>query len=557
MSSMISKKEHEALLWARDVVAGKVIVCKWVKLACERHFSDLTNAIEKGIYFDDTAALRVIRFIEKLKHTKGEWAGKNFMLEPWQKFIIWQIFGWKRADGTRRFRYAYVDVARKNGKTVLSAGVGLYMLFADGEARAEVYSAATTRDQAKICFNDAVAIVQSTALKNRLKVWTNSITYQATGGTFKPLSSEYKTGDGYNPSCAIVDEFHAHATGGMFDVLKSGMGARRQPLMFIITTAGENKSGVCFAYRTNVMQVIEGVNQDDSLFGIIFTLDEPDKWDDPEHWQLSNPNLGVSVSRKYLEEQVLDAKNRPNAVFNVMTKNLNLWVDAAKTWILDDRWMACTGVQRDLSGCTAWAGLDLSNVSDITALVLIFNEDNRYQLIPFFWIPEDKMREKVNKENINFDGWVRDGYVHMTPGNSIDYDFIRAQMNLIYTKYDVQSTSYDRWNSTQFVHNLTSDGYVMSPMGQGYASLSAPTKEFEVLVLGEKVEHFANPVLRWMINSTAIVSDPAGNIKVDKQKSSQKIDGVAASIMALGELITAMAKENSNPYATRGLRTLG
>lgn len=550
------KKVNEALEYAEKVIAGEIVACDFVVMACRRHFADLENQVEKGFYFDDTAGLRMINFMEKLRHTKGEWAGQSFKLEPWQKFIIWQIFGWKRADGTRRFRYAYVEVSRKNGKTFLVSGIGLGMLSVDGEARAEIYSAASKRDQAKICFEDAVAIVRSTSLGKRLKVWKNSIVNETSGGYFMPLSSDDKTSDGYNPSCAIIDEFHAHKTSGMFDVLKSGMGARRQPLMFIITTAGDNKSGICYSYRENVISVLKGVNIDDSLFGIIYTLDEPEKWDDPNEWVKANPNLGVSVSKKYIEEQVLDAKNRPEAVRNVMTKNLNMWVDAAKTWILDEKWTICRGVERDLSGCRAWAGLDLSNVSDVTALVLIFNEDDKFQLLPFFWIPEEKMLEKINKENINYDHWVREGYVKVTPGNIIDYDFIRYEMNSIYEKYSVESTAYDRFNSSQLVINLTTDGYNMSPMGQGYASLSSPTKEFEILVLSEKIEHFGNPVLRWMMNSTAITSDPAGNIKVDKHKSSQKIDGIAASIMALGEYMTMIAKDDNNPYATRGMLRL-
>ena len=272
--------------------------------------------------------MRAIHFIEKLKHTKGEWAGQRFRLEPWQQFVLWNIFGWKNADGTRRFRYAYIEIARKNGKTALSAGIGLYMLFADGESRPEVYSAATVKDQAKICFSDAVEIVKATDLKNYLTPYRNSIVYELKGGTMKPLSSDYGTHDGLNPSCGIIDEFHAHKDSGMFDVIKSAFGARRQPLMFVITTAGFNKSGACYAYRENVIKVLRGVNEDDSLFGIIYTLDDKSEWDDPKMWIKANPNLGVSLSADYLADQVKDAKNRPEAVRNVMTKNVDLWVDA-------------------------------------------------------------------------------------------------------------------------------------------------------------------------------------------------------------------------------------
>lgn len=473
--------------------------------------------------------------------------------------MLWNIFGWKNADGTRRFRYAYIEIARKNGKTALSAGIGLYMLFADGESRPEVYSAATVKDQAKICFSDAVEIVKATDLKNYLTPYRNSIVYELKGGTMKPpLSSDYGTHDGLNPSCGIIDEFHAHKDSGMFDVIKSAFGARRQPLMFIITTAGFDKSGVCYAYRENVIKVLRGVNEDDSLFGIIYTLDDKSEWDDPKMWIKANPNLGVSLSADYLADQVKDAKNRPEAVRNVMTKNVDLWVDAERTWILDDVWQKCIGTTdpADLKSCACWGGLDLSNVSDITAYVLLFHENDRFQLLPHFWIPEEKMLEKVRKENINYDKWVAEGYVTVTPGNVIDYDFVKADILRIVADYDLRTSAYDRWNASQTIIDLQNEGMECNPFGQGYGSTSAPTKEFEKLVLTGKIEHFGNPVLRWMLASTLVKTDPAGNIKPDKEKSTQKIDGIVAAIMALGEWMTAQADDESNPYENRGLLTL-
>ena len=290
---MGTQKKHTAEVYAEQVLSGKILTCEFVQLAVKRYFSDFEVALEKGWYFDRKAAARAIKFIESLKHTKGEWAGRKFVLEPWQQFVVWNIFGWKLADGTRRFRYVYIEIARKNGKTALSAGIGLYMLFADGESRPEVYSAATVKDQAKICFADAVEIVKATDLKNYITPYRNSIVYELKGGQFKPLSSDYGTHDGLNPSCGIIDEFHAHKDSGMFDVIKSAFGARRQPLMFIITTAGFNKAGACYAYRDNVIKVLRGVNQDDTLFGMIYTLDSDEEWDNPKMWIKSNPNLGV------------------------------------------------------------------------------------------------------------------------------------------------------------------------------------------------------------------------------------------------------------------------
>lgn len=555
---MAAVKKYPAELYAEQVRSGEILVCEYVRLAVERYYADLDRALDRGWYFDKKAAMRAIHFIEKLKHTKGEWAGQRFRLESWQQFVLWNIFGWKNADGTRRFRYAYIEIARKNGKTALSAGIGLYMLFADGESRPEVYSAATVKDQAKICFSDAVEIVKATDLKNYLTPYRNSIVYELKGGTMKPLSSDYGTHDGLNPSCGIIDEFHAHKDSGMFDVIKSAFGARRQPLMFIITTAGFDKSGVCYAYRENVIKVLRGVNEDDSLFGIIYTLDDKSEWDDPKMWIKANPNLGVSLSADYLADQVKDAKNRPEAVRNVMTKNVDLWVDAERTWILDDAWQKCIGTTdpANLKGCACWGGLDLSNVSDITAYVLLFHENDRFQLLPHFWIPEEKMLEKVRKENINYDKWVAEGYVTVTPGNVIDYDFVKADILRIVADYDLRTSAYDRWNSSQTIIDLQNEGLECNPFGQGYGSMSAPTKEFEKLVLTGKIEHFGNPVLRWMLASTLVKTDPAGNIKPDKEKSTQKIDGIVAAIMALGEWMTAQANDESNPYENRGLLTL-
>lgn len=555
---MAAVKKYPAEFYAEQVRSGAILVCEYVRLAVERYYADLDRALDEGRYFDKKAAMRAIHFIEKLKHTKGEWAGQRFRLEPWQQFVLWNIFGWKNADGTRRFRYAYIEIARKNGKTALSAGIGLYMLFADGESRPEVYSAATVKDQAKICFSDAVEIVKATDLKNYLTPYRNSIVYELKGGTMKPLSSDYGTHDGLNPSCGIIDEFHAHKDSGMFDVIKSAFGARRQPLKFVITTAGFNKSGACYAYRENVIKVLRGVNEDDSLFGIIYTLDDKSEWDDPKMWIKANPNLGVSLSADYLADQVKDAKNRPEAVRNVMTKNVDLWVDAERTWILDDAWQKCIGTTApaDLKGCACWGGLDLSNVSDITAYVLLFHENDRFQLLPHFWIPEEKMREKIRKENINYDKWVAEGYVTVTPGNVIDYDFVKADILRIVADYDLRTSAYDRWNSSQTIIDLQNEGMECNPFGQGYGSMSAPTKEFEKLVLTGKIEHFGNPVLRWMLASTLVKTDPAGNIKPDKEKSTQKIDGIVAAIMALGEWMTAQANDERNPYENRGLLTL-
>lgn len=544
--------------YVSDVLSGKKIAGKSEIAAVQRYVNDKKRALDCGFYLDTKAGEKAINFIQKLKHTKGKWAGKFLLLEPWQKFIVFNLFAWRKADGTRRFRYAYVEVARKNGKTALAAGIALYMLFAEKEPRAEVYSVATVKDQAKLCFNDSVAIVKQTSLSQRMRVFRDSILYEQLGAYFKPLSSDDGIHDGYSPYCVIVDEYHAHKDNGMLDVMRSGMAARTQPLVFIITTAGFNKNYPCYAYRQNAKNVMNGIVEDDSLFAIIFEMDAEDDWTDPQCWAKANPNLGISVDYEYLAGEVKDAQNRPEAVRGVKTKNLNMWVDAETTWILDEMWQKCSGslTLADVEGCKCWGGLDLSNISDITAFVLLFEIDDKLALVPKFWIPEDKLQEKIAKENVGFAEWVQKGYVTVTPGNILDYDFVKADIMNLAEKYDVSSIAYDRWNSSQTIIQLQDEGLEMSPFGQGYGSMSAPSKEFEKMVLAGKIEHFGNPVLRWMLASTAIQTDPAGNIKPDKRKSSQKIDGIVASIMALGEMMTYKAKEEKNPYEMRGLRSL-
>ena len=538
--------------YADGVISGKIIAGELIKLACERYKKDQLQAFEKGFSLDRQAGERAIRFISSLKQTKGVYAGQPLTLQPWQQFLIFNIFAWKKADGSRRYRKAYIEVARKNGKSTLAAGIGLCGLFVDKEPRAEVYSAATTKDQAKIVFEEAKEMVKNCSLKQRIAIFRNSLSYDSAGSYFKPLSADYDTLDGLNPHISIIDEYHAHPTSGVFDVLDSASGSRRNPLLFVITTAGFRRNYPCYAYRRNAINVLRGITEDDSLFSLIYTLDEGDDWSDPKVWIKANPNLNISLSEDYIQQQVKDAQNRPEAQVNVMTKNLNLWVDSAATWILDRKWMENVS-EVNLEHCRCWGGLDLSNVSDITALVLAFAEEGRTQLLPFFWIPEDTVMEKMEKENVDYQKWINEGYVRKTPGNVVDYSFIKQDIMDLASKYDIQSIAYDRWNSSQTVIDLQNEGLTMHPFGQGYASMSTPTKTFEAGVLSHQITHDGNPVLRWMLSNVALARDPSGNIKPDKSKSSQKIDGISAAIMALGE---KMSEYKEEIYDRRGIRTL-
>lgn len=547
----------EGHLYAVRVINNEIVAGELVRLACARYLADLEQSPENGLFFEEQAAARAISFIEKLRHTKGEWAGERFKLQAWQKFIVRNLFGWKRADGSRRYRKAYVEISRKNGKTSFAAAIGLYMLYADNENRAEVYSAATTAKQAKICFDEATAAVRATTLQDRILVQANSLVYMERGSKFSPVSSEYKSLDGLNPSCAIIDEYHAHRDSGVYDVLVSGMGARRQPLTFIITTAGNDKFSACFEHRIMCVKLLKGVLQDPATFVFIASLDDESEWDKPEMWIKSNPNLGVSVKAEYIEERVLAAKNKPSEIVDTKTKNLNLWVDAMKGWIADDRWVACHDEnfdERVLLGRECYGGLDLSNVSDLTAFALLFEINGRLVVKVWAWIPHETMNDRFSRENINYPHWVAEGWIRCTEGNVIDRAFVEADILELSKIYRIKSIAYDRYDSTATVIRFQDEGLKLSKFGQGYASMSTPTKRLEEIVLSGQLEHLGNPALRWQMSNIELSRDPAGNIKPNKAAARQKIDGVVALIMALGEKMTVEGVRHV--YSGRGLREL-
>ena len=560
----MTKKLHPAEQYAVDVRDGRIPVCRYVRLAVERYFRDRANAVEKGWYFDERAAARPIDFIRNLPHIKGEWAGRSIELEPWQQFFLWNLFGFRRAaTGYRRFREAYLEVARKNGKTTLLAGIGCYMLFADGEAGAEVYSCATTRDQARECFGAAQEMVRRCTLSRRAKIFRSaggSISYEANGSIFKPLSSDANTLDGKNASCTIVDEFHAHKTDEVYAVMKSSMGARRQPLMCIITTAGFNLAGPCFTYRSSAIKMLEGIIEDDTSLAMIYTHDNREELADPAMWVKSNPCFGASVKPEYLEEQYHTMRTKPEQESSILTKNFNLWVQASDIWIGDDVWCANrsqTDVET-LNGCECYGGLDLGAVNDFSALVLEFHENGRTQVLPFFWIPEEKYRSRreVLRENANIDVWVRQGFLRVTPGNVTDYGIIRNDIIELRDRYSILKIGYDRWNSSQLVIDLLAEGLPMDGFQQSISNISPPTKDFERIVRLGEYEHFDNPILRWQISNTVVWRDANDNLKPVKNRSPEKIDGVVAAIMAHGEWMSAQrSPEQVSVYEEHGLRT--
>jgi phage terminase large subunit-like protein len=543
--------------YAEEVRSGKQVACDYVKLAVQRWFNDHERGHERGLWFDEQAAQRVIKFMSLLTQFEGKFHGKPLMLEPWQQFIVANLFGWKWEDGSRRFTESYIELARKNGKSTLGGGIADYMFAADGEYGAEIYSAATKRDQAKKVFEAGKYLLKNSTSKKLREMVTfqnYNLHIEEKYSKFEPLSSDHKRLDGLNPHCVIIDEFHAHPDNGVYSVMKSGMGARRQPLLFTITTAGFNRFSPCYNQRKLVENVLDGVIEQDNLFGMIYTLDEDDDWKDEKVWIKANPNMGVSVSEKWLRNEIERADADNTQLVPVMTKNLNVWTDAAETWIKDADWMACDiGALPDLTGKECYGGLDLASTRDITALVLQFPDVNgKRQILPIFWMPEMNYQERVERDKVNYDVWIREGFIRITPGNVTDYDFIKADILKMAKQYQIRNIAYDRWNASQLVIDLIEEGLKMESFGQGYGSMSAPTKELNKMVLKKNLNHAGNPVLRWMCKNVSIKRDPADNIKIDKNAAQEKVDGMVALVMAIG---VELKGDNKKTYNQHGLRT--
>lgn len=554
---------NAAETYIQSVLSGKITVCELTRKAVERHVKDLETGIDRGLFFDAKAGEKAVNFFKQagLKHTKGEFAkGSNpaFIPEPWQCFIQYVLFGWKNADGSRRFNYAYVEVAKKNGKSTYAAGIAHYCFVADKEPGAEIYTAASNRDQAKIVFNEAKNMVRSSPqLKKMVTVYEHSLFVDITMSTFKPLSADQDSFEGKNPSCTIFDEYHVQKTNDLFDNIKSAMASRKQPLLFIITTAGKSRTSPCYDYRQMVIDILKGIKEQDNIFGIIYTLDEGDAWDDKEVWPKSNPNLGVSVKLSFLENELRECKNRESAIINFKTKNLNIWTDSAKGWIADKLWQACADkevTKEALRGKIAYGGLDLAASTDINSLALFFPELKAE--LWWFWIPEGKVA--MVEDRVDYRTWVSQGWVKVTEGDVIDIDTISEDIIEIVSQYQVESIAIDPARAYHgVVQNLQKQDITLSQFRQGFLSMDAPTKEFERLVIGAELKHEGCPVMRWMMSNIEIKTDPAGNIKIDKAKSTNKVDGPVAGVMAIGEWMTNQNNNLINEiYATSGIKTI-
>jgi len=545
-----------------DVLSGRQPACKWTRLACERHRRDLETGAERGLHFDELTAKKAVAFFRLLKHSKGEWAGRPLALEPWQQFAVWSLFGWKRADGTRKFRTSYLEVSRKNGKTTMAAGIGLYLMLADGEPGAEIYSVATKRDQARLSHSEATRMAKSSpSIRKIVTVYKDNVHIRDTASKFEPLGADSDTMDGLNVHGAIVDEVHAHKTRDTWDVIETATGARRQPLMFAITTAGYDRQTLCWQQHEYTQKVLDGVLQDDSWFGMLYGLDEGDAWEDESTWIKANPNLGVSKKLDDMQRKAGRAKEMPAALNAFLRLELDVWTQAETKWVNLEHWKGCgQAVDADgLRGRTCYAGLDLSSNVDISALVLVFPplaDDDNYQIIVRFWIPEEAMIQRARRDRVPYPAWVRQGFIKATPGNVIDYDFILAEIDELMQAYDILELAFDRWGATKIATDLMEKGGEdwLVQFGQGYVSMNPPMRELERLILEHKLAHGNNPVLTWMANNLVVRQDPAGNIKPDKEKSIEKIDGMVALVMALDRALRHEAPKRS-VYEDRGLET--
>lgn len=512
-------------------------------------------------HYDEKKADRAVAFIQNLKHTKGKWAGKHFLLLPWQEQIIRDLFGIVKEDGNRQFLSAYVEIPKKNGKSELAAAIALYLLYADGEASAEVYGAACDRNQASIVFDVAKQMVgMSNPLNKRSKIMgaTKRIVNYNNAGFYQVLSAETGTKHGLNVSGLVFDEIHAQPNRHLYDVLTKGSGdAREQPLFFIITTAGTDKNSICYELHTKALDILSGRKKDETFYPVVYGLANDEDWQDEENWYKANPSLGHTIQIDRVREAYRNAIDNP-AEENVFKQlRLNMWTSSTVTWIAEHVYDKGNRpiVESSLLGRECYAGLDLSSTSDITAFVLVFpprTEDESYIVLPYFWLPEDTLPLRCRCDHVLYDVWERQGYLKTTEGNVVHYGFIERFIEDLSTKFNIKEIAYDRWNATQMVQNLEDMGLTVVPFGQGYKDMSPPSKELYKLMMEGRVTHAGHPVLKWMAQNVVMRQDPAGNIKPDKEKSVDKIDGIVALIMGLDRCIRHKGDDGSI-YDQRGI----
>ena len=516
----------------------------------------------KSSVYDKSAADYAVAFIENLCHTKGTWAGKPFELIDWQEQIIRDLFGTLKPNGYRQFNTAYIEIPKKQGKSELAAAVALLLTCGDGEERAEVYGCAADRQQAAIVFDVAADMVRMCpALSKRVKILASQkrLIYTPTNSFYQVLSAEAYSKHGFNIHGVVFDELHTQPNRKLFDVMTKGSGdARMQPLYFLITTAGTDTHSICYETHQKAKDIIEGRKIDPTFYPVIYGADESDDWTDPKVWKKANPSLDITVGIDKVKAACESAKQNPGEENAFRQLRLNQWVKQAVRWMPMEKWDKCAfAVDEDeLEGRICYGGLDLSSTTDITAFVLVFpplDEEDKYIILPYFWIPEDNLTLRVNRDNVPYDVWERQDFLQTTEGNVVHYGFIEQFIERLGERFNIREIAFDRWGAVQMVQNLEGMGFTVVPFGQGFKDMSPPTKELMKLVLEQKIAHGGHPVLRWNMDNFYIRTDPAGNIKADKEKSTEKIDGAVATIMALDRAIRCGNDHGASVYDDRGL----
>jgi phage terminase large subunit-like protein len=546
-----------AVKYARGCVSGKIVVGGWMRKAAQRFLDDLKASRAKGsaYVFSRERAYAAVAFIELLPHIKGEWARRNetIRLEPWQVFITCNLFGFLvRATGLRRFRRAYMSVSRKNAKSTFASAVGLYMLCGDGEPGAEVYALATTRDQAGIVFNDARAMVKKSAplaAHYGLDPGVLSIARAATNASFKPLPGD--PGDGTNPHCAIIDEYHEHDSPRSYDAMYSGMGARSQPLILVTTTAGYNRSGPCYAMEAYAHRVLDQRVDDASLFAAIYTLDPEDNWADPANWPKSNPNLGVSVGRDNLAEACFEAQNNTVKQVNFLTKRMNVWCNAGTQWMDARDWDACadpTLSLEDFAGRRAVLGLDLASKIDLCALEVLIEDGPRWVRFGLYYLPDEPVQAGASSTHAHYYAWHLDGRLTLTPGNITDYGYIKADLQRLCRLLRVEAVAYDPYQATQLATELLAEKVPMVEVKQTVANLSEPMKELLSWTKSRKIAHEGCPVMGWQLSNVVAYTDAKDNIYPRKESPENKIDSPVALIMAVSRAMVPTKPKPRSVY---------
>ncbi|NDL70515.1 terminase large subunit [Vreelandella alkaliphila] len=549
--------DDRATAFAHAVAAGELIAGPQVRDACARHLRDLQGGEERGLFWDMDAANHAIGFFEEvLRLNGGRFEGEPFHLLPWQAFIVGCLYGWKASDGWRRFRVAYVETAKGSGKSPLAAGVGLYGLVADGEERAEVYAAATKKDQAQILFRDAVAMVDQSPLLATRIVKSGAVgkeynlAFHKTSSFFRTVAADDGQ-SGPRPHVALLDEIHEHKTPLVVEMMRAGTKSREQALIFMITNSGTDRLSVCWDYHDYAVKVASGTLEDDSFFGFVCCLDETDDpFEGEESWYKANPSLAYGIpGLKYLREQVTQARGMPSKEATVKRLNFCMWVQADNPAISRDAWLATQDKDFDmecLQGRRCYAGLDLSSTQDLTALVLLFEpvpDDPTWRMIPYFWLPEDGLARKAEKDRVPYVLWQERGHLLTTPGKAINKRHVLHQLSEIAARFDLQAIGYDRWRIEDLTALIDDEGVTLPPLvpcGQGFQTMAPAVDEFERRLVNVEMRHTGHPVLTWCAANAVYQEDPAGNRKVDKRKSTGRVDGIVAAVMAtsltLGEL---------------------